>query len=275
MDPVRNLCTPNAGAVPPERVGRDALLVKMHEIALLEDAVVTGHEASKTEGDLRRKLPTLIRQALFEVSPTRKWGARARRAASVLRSVKATFDPSGTWTFGVELEPAEGVADSGYLMQDLPAMIHALGEAAQEAGRCVVFLIDELQYLDSDEMSALVMAKHRVNQWRLPVVLAGAGLPQLPALTSDAQTYAERMFNWVRVGRLEAMHAAQALVIPARAEGVEYTPEAIDSSLDWLGRTAACEEGDHRCASPGTGRLHRAAFRPIRDFDRYVRRRLV
>lgn len=266
MDPVRNPYTPNAGAVPPELVGRDALLndfttmlrrvisgrddkgfiitglrgvgktvllVKMHEIALLEGAVVAQHEASKTEGDLRRKLPTLIRQALLEVSPARKWGARARRAASILKNFKATFDPSGTWTFGVELEPAEGVADSGYLLQDLPAMIQALGEAAQEAGRCVVFLIDELQYLDSDELSALVMAKHRVNQWRLPVVFAGAGLPQLPALTSDAQTYAERMFNWVRVGRLEVVDAAQALVLPARAEGVEYTTEAIDFIVEY------------------------------------------
>ena len=87
------------------------------------------------------------------------------RTASVLKNFKATLDPDGRWTFGVELEPTEGIADSGYLLQDLPDMIQALGHPAQEAGRCIVFLIDELQYLDSDELSALVMAQHRVNQW--------------------------------------------------------------------------------------------------------------
>jgi len=40
------------------------------------------------------------------------------------------------------------------------------------------------------------MSKHQVNQRELPIVFAGAGLPQLPSLTSEAQTYAERMFAW-------------------------------------------------------------------------------
>ena len=41
----------------------------------------------------------------------------------------------------------------------------------------VAVIIDELQYLSELEMSALIMAIHRVTQKRLPLALVGAGLP--------------------------------------------------------------------------------------------------
>ena len=49
--------------------------------------------------------------------------------------------------------------------------------------------VDEVQYLDSDELGALITAIHRTSQLDLPVVLVGAGLPQLPGLAGDAKSY--------------------------------------------------------------------------------------
>jgi hypothetical protein len=41
--------------------------------------------------------------------------------------------------------------------------------------------IDEMQYVEEDELAALIMALHRCIQRKLPIALVGAGLPQLRA----------------------------------------------------------------------------------------------
>jgi hypothetical protein len=51
-----------------------------------------------------------------------------------------------------------------------------------------------MQYLSEEELSALIMAMHQISQRQLPVVLIGAGLPQLVALAGRSKSYAER-FN--------------------------------------------------------------------------------
>lgn len=122
----------------------------------------------------------------------------------------------------------EGVADTGDFVSDLPELIVALGEAAQEHRQVLVFLIDEIQYLGGHELSAVVMSKHQVNQRELPIVFAGAGLPQLPSLTSEAQTYAERMFSWPEIGRLATAEAVNALVQPAQAAGADFEQAALE-----------------------------------------------
>ncbi|MGB8020001.1 MAG: ATP-binding protein [Candidatus Nanopelagicales bacterium] len=266
MDRVSNPYTPNAGARPPELagravqldefdtvlqrvqlgltdkgviitglrgVGKTVLLNAFEDLAVARNLVVVKHEASKQVDGFARKFPSLARRALLELSPADRWKTRARRAAGVLRGFKAQFDPQGRWTITFDGADVEGVADTGDFTADLPELVVALGEAAQEHGQVLVFLIDEIQYLGPGELSALVMAKHQVNQRELPVVFAGAGLPQLPALTGQAQTYAERMFAWPEIGRLPAEAARAALVVPARAAGCAFDPDALDFIIDY------------------------------------------
>ena len=40
------------------------------------------------------------------------------------------------------------------------------------------------------------MGLHRAAQLRLPITIAGAGLPSLATLTGEAKSYAERMFTF-------------------------------------------------------------------------------
>jgi hypothetical protein len=54
------------------------------------------------------------------------------------------------------------------------------------------------------------------------VTFAGAGLPQLPGLAGDAKSYAERLFKFPMIGELGEVEATQALVEPARFEGVDF-----------------------------------------------------
>jgi hypothetical protein len=48
----------------------------------------------------------------------------------------------------------------------------------------------------------LITALHRAAQRKLPVVLVGAGLPQLRGRMGRAKSYAERLFDFSEIGPL-------------------------------------------------------------------------
>ena len=90
----------------------------------------------------------------------------------------------------------------------------------------------KMQYLTEDELSALIMAIHKVAQKQLPFLLIGAGLPQLVGLTGRSKSYAERLFDFPNVGALRAEDAEDALETPVRREGVEFEPAALDRIIN-------------------------------------------
>ena len=112
-------------------------------------------------------------------------------------------------------------------------MFVALGEAAQEHGSGVVFLIDEVQFLDAPEFEALIAAIHKTVQRQLPITLVGAGLPQLPRLAGEAKSYAERLFKFPLIGRLSDDQARTALVEPAEALGVDFERTRLQAVVDF------------------------------------------
>jgi hypothetical protein len=265
--PHDNPYTPNAGARPPVLAGRDELLERF-EILLErlrngrseQSMLITGlRGVGKTallgtlEGSARERgwvtvdaeitkhtafaerISHLVRRALLQLAPRSSWGERARRAASVLRSFQITIAGDGSLSFGLggEIEPEEGRADSGHLGDDLTDVLLALGEAAAERGSGVVILLDEVQFLALEELEALISALHKTVQRALPVTLVGAGLPQLPRLAGEAKSYAERLFTFPVIDRLDPEQALRALTEPARAEGVEFEPAAAAEVVEF------------------------------------------
>jgi hypothetical protein len=111
----------------------------------------------------------------------------------------------------------------------------SIGAAAQAVGSGVAILIDEVQYLSISELSALFRATHRVTQKGMPVVLFGAGLPQLAALAGEAQSYAERLFRYPTIDRLDEKAAAEAIAEPLRRRGVEIDPDAVAEIIEKTG----------------------------------------
>ena len=66
------------------------------------------------------------------------------------------------------------MAHDGNLEQDLQALLEVAGLAASEASTALVVFVDELQYVEEDELASLITALHRIAQRKLPVVLVGA-----------------------------------------------------------------------------------------------------
>jgi hypothetical protein len=260
MDPVRNPYSPGAGTPPPELAGRDELREKVRvaierarrglpaksvlmvglrgvgKTVLLDrmrdDAEAAGVYTLRIEAPESRSLPALLapqlRQALLRLSRNEQAKALAQRALSALagfaKSLKLKY---ADIEVGLDMEPEAGLADNGDLEHDLQALMEAAGHAARQADTALAMFVDELQYVHEDELAALITAMHRCNQRRLPVVLVGAGLPQLPGRMGRAKSYAERLFDFPVVGPLDATAAHLAIVKPAEAQGVQITEPAV------------------------------------------------
>ena len=169
-----------------------------------------------------------LRKLLFELDRVAGAGDKAKRGLAVLKGfmngVKVTM---GDIEVGLDIDPEKGAADSGDLESDLPNLFVAVAEAAEERKTPVALLIDELQYFNPKELSAIIMAMHKMQQRQLPMVLLGAGLPILPGLAGESKSYAERLFNFPDIGALSEPDAIKALQEPTRAVGVEFEQAAL------------------------------------------------
>lgn len=260
-----NPYTPNAGARPPALVGRDhllsafdVLLARLERGRAEQSLIITGlrgvgktvllgelHRIGETRGwttveaeitremEFGPRIAQLARRALLGVAPKARWKDRARRAAGILKSFTLTVSTDGSLTAALDIDPVEGVADSGDLAHDLTDLFVALGEAARDQGTGVVFLFDEIQFLTRPQFEALIAALHKTVQRALPVTLVGAGLPQIPRLAGEAKSYAERLFVFAELGRLADGDALEALAAPARELQVEFTARAAAEIIDY------------------------------------------
>ena len=262
MDPVRNPFAPGAGSRPPELAGRQsilndaevaikrALIGKQNRSQMLlglrgvgktvllnkieEMAESAGHVTSFIEAPEGRPLSELLvpklNQVLRKLSVTEQAKAKAHQALRALRSFASAFKLSyGDATLSVD--PEAGVADSGDLESDLAELFLRVGEAAKAAGKAWTLLIDEVQYLRSKDLAALIVALHKISQKQLPVLFFGAGLPQVAALSGDAKSYAERLFHYPAVGPLLTDDAKTAIRQPVEDEGESISEDALDEIL--------------------------------------------
>jgi hypothetical protein len=264
MDPRTNPYAPGAGTQPPELAGRDEILEKA-DIALdrfrgglsarslllvglrgvgktvllnriAGDAEAKGFIVIKIEAPEKRSLPALLipplRTGLLKLDKIAAAGDLAKKAMKILggfaSSMKVKFEDI---EFGVDLGSESGVADSGDMDTDLSDLFIEIGRAAKEKSTAIALFIDELQYVEEDQFAALITALHKCAQNQLPVVLIGAGLPQLVGRAGRAKSYAERLFEYPVIGPLSADEAKKALIAPARKLGVEFESAALDEIL--------------------------------------------
>lgn len=260
MDKIRNPFSPGAGSPPPELAGRNTILEQAEVLlgrvrarrpeksllltglrgvgktVLLNEierrASRAGYRTILVEAHEGKSLAVLLaphlRRLLFELDRIAGAGDKVRRGLAVLKSFAGAIKISiGEFDIGLDIEPESGAADSGDLEVDLPSLFMSVAEAAQERGVAVALLIDEIQYFKSVELSALIMAMHKMQQNQLPLVLIGAGLPILPGLAGESKSYAERLFNFPEVGPLPEPDANQALQDPVQAAHEEFSSEAL------------------------------------------------
>lgn len=264
MDPRENPYAPGAGSPPPELAGRDSVL---ENIAINLDRIKAGRHAKSVlliglrgvgktvllnriaqEAEAReivcpmfeapedRSLPSMLAPTLrgallrldrFEAAKGRVLQAW-RALSGFIRAARVKYDDI---EFYLDIDPEPGFADTGNLEIDLSDLFSVVGEAAGARDRAIAIFIDELQYVNEDELAALITALHRCQQRQLPVTVVGAGLPQLVGNTGKAKSYAERLFDFPEIGKLDREAAIRAVQAPAKREGARFEPAALDEIL--------------------------------------------
>ena len=260
MDPIRNPYSPGAGTPPVDLAGRDELLERVQiatqrimrgrpaksvimiglrgvgKTVLLNrmqsDAESAGIHALLVEAPEDRSLPAILapelRQALHRLSRNEQARELARRAQRALAGFAGALKfQYGDIQVSLDLDPEPGLADNGDLTLDLQVLLEVSGQAASRAGTALALFVDELQYVPQKQLAALITALHRASQRSLPVVLVGAGLPQLRGRTGQARSYAERLFDFPEVGPLSADAARRAIERPAAAENESFAEDAV------------------------------------------------
>lgn len=206
-------------------VGKTVLLNRLSDLAEQDGYLVVQLEAPEGQR-LAEYLAPALKAVLVQLSRIEKAKDLAAKAMGALRGFASAFKVS---IGAVEVGVAEATAaDSGNLELDLPELLLAIGNAAKAAEKCVAIFLDEVQYLSDVDLRGLIVAMHRISQKGLPVVLFGAGLPQVAALAGDAKSYAERLFDYPAVGPLDPDAARTAIHEPIRAEGAEIEAAALN-----------------------------------------------
>jgi hypothetical protein len=264
VDPRLNPYAPGAGTPPPELAGRDALIeraavaldrirtrrparslilyglrgvgktVLLNRIRL--EAEARGIVSVRIETPEDRSLPALLAPSLRATLLRLSRGAaveagieKARRAlAGFVKALKFKYQDI---ELGLDLEAERGLADSGDLDSDLTELLTSIGSAAAERGTAVVLYVDELQYVLEEQLAALIVALHSASQDQLPITMVAAGLPQLVGQMGRAKSYAERLFEFAPIDRLDENAAAAALTVPVHRAGVDYEAEAVAEIL--------------------------------------------
>lgn len=212
-------------------VGKTVLLTSFARSAEERGWIVAQVEAGQSPG-IRETIGEALHAPLAERARPGA-GARLKTALRTALSFKASYDSTGSWNFGLGLgDPSSTPSSTGVLETDLTALVRDLAAGAAEGGGGLTILVDEAQDLSGEELSALCALAHVAGQrgWRF--LLALAGLPSLPRVLTEARSYAERLFDYEVVERLDDEQARRALSDPAQAAGASWDDEALSLIAD-------------------------------------------
>lgn len=258
MDKITNPFTPDAGSQPPTLTGRDniiedlevaikrivsgrhanshiftglrgtgktVLLVKAKNMAISENCYTSPIELSEHQSlkDILNHEISNILRTLFPMKTKTKTAIAKFISFAKSRSYKISDGINS-----LSIDPYIGDTDSGDLEKDLPNLFVSLGEALQETNKAWILFIDEMQYLDKKELSALIVALHKTRQEGLPILLFGAGLPQLQAFLGDIKSYTERLFDYTQIGTLDKDASYRAVREPIKQEGKTIDDAALN-----------------------------------------------
>ena len=269
MDPVRNPYAPGAGQRPPELAGRDreisqfrvvlervargrperslvltglrgvgkTVLLNSFRSMAIQQLWGTGKIEARPDQSIRRPVAGALHMAVRELAPRHRAPDRIEHFLGVLKAF-AAHDPRAPKgaaaraqraQLGIDVPAVRGRADSGDLEIDLTELLADAASVATDLGVGIALFVDEMQDVPAGDVSALCAACHELSQTGGPLIVVGAGLPHLPSVLSASKSYSERLFSYARIDRLDREAADLALIAPARREGVEFKPAALDA----------------------------------------------
>lgn len=212
-------------------VGKTVLLNALEDLAGEMEIPSSYMEVSEIEGSFHKSIALASYKLLHEISKAEKAKAYVKKAFGILKAFSLKYT-MGDIDFEIDIDPLKGFADTGNIQNDVKELLLAVGMAAKKEEQGAIIFLDEIQYLQDKDFSALIEAFHRINQKGCPIVLYAAGLPKVTKLAGDIKSYAERLFSFVEIGSLADEEAKKALVEPAKKFNITFHKNVLDKIVE-------------------------------------------
>ena len=210
-------------------VGKTVLLNYIETLADEMDLPSEYMEIAERDRSFHSQMALHIYKLINRLSLLKNIESHIKKALSILKAFTIKY---GCDDISIEVNPANGISDTGNLANDMTELFLALGVIAQKQNKGVVLFIDEIQYIKDSEFEALMEAIHRTNQKNYPIVIFSAGLPKIAKIAGDVKSYAERLFDFIEIDSLNNEEAKLALIEPAKRFQINYTDEAVNKIIE-------------------------------------------
>lgn len=210
-------------------VGKTVLLNYIENLADEMDLPSEYMEIAERDRSFQYQMALHIYKLINRLSLLKNIESHIKKALSILKAFTIKY---GCDDISIEVNPANGISDTGNLANDMTELFLALGVIAQKQNKGVVLFIDEIQYIKDSEFEALMEAIHRTNQKNYPIVIFSAGLPKIAKVAGDVKSYAERLFDFIEIDSLNNEEAKLALIEPAKRFQINYTDDAVNKIIE-------------------------------------------
>lgn len=210
-------------------VGKTVLLNYIENLADEMDLPSEYMEIAERDRSFQYQMALHIYKLINRLSLLKNIESHIKKALSILKAFTIKY---GCDDISIEVNPANGISDTGNLANDMTELFLTLGVIAQKQNKGVVLFIDEIQYIKDDEFEALMEAIHRTNQKNYPIVIFSAGLPKIVKIVGDVKSYVERLFDFIEIDSLNNEEAKLALIEPAKRFQINYTDEAVNKIIE-------------------------------------------
>lgn len=210
-------------------VGKTVLINRLQELAEEKD-IFCKHIEVEERNDFISQIASCSQAFLRKISAKEKFKNLVQKSLDAIKALVISFDPNDQ-TFSISLQERE-LYQSHNLVQSLTDVFTSIGEAAYKSETPICFFVDEMQYMKSNELGALISALNRTNQLGYPVMVVGAGLPKIYSMLSAEKSYSERLFVYKEIGSLNRDQGKLAISMPAKKCGVDFEDDAIEKILE-------------------------------------------
>ena len=252
-----NPFVPGAGRQPRELLGRDeefehvAVLIRRTQRRLPNRGVILTGLRGMGKTVLMRRMQELCDQgglitawvearregaaddAAHAIMDELKAGSQSLLSPSLREKVQRVIESIGSISLGalgvsVGLSKDEENTRRESLLRQMNALISHLAASAKSEKSGVVLFVDELQDMSPTVLGELISLQHEAGQRDLPFYLIGGGLPNLPRVLTRSRSYAERLFEYRRIGSLPDEVSRQVFQQTAQSVGSSFDQDALN-----------------------------------------------
>ena len=200
-------------------VGKTVLLIALQELAASKNMATARIEA---EGNAEADYDALFHE--ITLAATRSGSSQRENLAKAIANVNSiSFDFFGAGVT-VNTDKSERTRTNSLKLE---LLIESVTKELRKNDSGLYLFIDELQEMAEEPLGTLISIQHRMGQEGLPFYIIGAGLPNLPGTLSKSRSYAERLFEYRRIGQLDDADAAEGFQKPARGNGRPFADDAL------------------------------------------------